>query len=173
MARRGALSREDEGIWAQYAALVRPLKGKTAPALPVIVPVADAPQVAAAAVPAAPPRRPRVTHEIAVGVAPGGLDRATWQRFSSARMKVERRLDLHGRTVEAAFWALLHFIASARATGVRHIEIVTGMGAGERGGAIRAEMPHWLNLPQIKPHILTICHPHARNLGAVRILLRR
>ncbi len=87
-------------------------------------------------------------------------------------MRPQRVLDLHGRTVQAAFIAFEHFIAAARADGIRCVEIVTGRGAGE-GGALRRELPLWLNLPQMRGCILAATHPHRANVGAVVLLLRR
>ena len=45
--------------------------------------------------------------------------------------------------------------------------------SGESGGVIRRELPHWLNLPEIRPLILGAAHPHALNPGSVRLILRR
>jgi DNA-nicking Smr family endonuclease len=51
--------------------------------------------------------------------------------------------------------------------------VITGRGSGETGGVIRRELPLWLNLPQLRPLVLAVTHPHAANVGAVRLLLRR
>jgi DNA-nicking Smr family endonuclease len=110
---------------------------------------------------------------LAVGGQPGGLDKATWQRLRSGKLVAERRLDLHGLTVQHAFHALVSFLRSAHAERVRCVEIITGRGNGETGGAIRRELPHWLNLPEIRPLVLGAVHPHALNPGSVRVLLRR
>jgi DNA-nicking Smr family endonuclease len=101
------------------------------------------------------------------------LDKATWQRLRSGKLVAERRLDLHGLTVQHAFHALVSFLRSAHAERVRCVEIITGRGNGETGGAIRRELPHWLNLPEIRPLVLGAVHPHALNPGSVRVLLRR
>jgi DNA-nicking Smr family endonuclease len=53
------------------------------------------------------------------------------------------------------------------------VEVITGRGSGEQGGAIKREFPIWLNLPEIRPLILAASHPHAANSGSVRLLLRR
>lgn len=142
----------------------------------------------AAAVPAAPPaagagpspaaglarpasRKPPL-QELRVGGPAAGLDSASWERLRRGRMRPERVLDLHGRTAQAAFGAFERFIASARADGVRCVEIVTGRGAGE-GGVLRRELPLWINLPQMRGAILAATHPHRANVGAVVLLLRR
>jgi DNA-nicking Smr family endonuclease len=97
-----------------------------------------------------------------VGGSAAGLDRASWERLRRGRMRPQRVLDLHGRTVQAAFSAFQDFIRAARADGVRCVEIVTGR-----------ELPLWLNLPQMRGAILAATHPHRANVGAVVLLLRR
>jgi DNA-nicking Smr family endonuclease len=127
-----------------------------------------------APLPALSPRprtKPRLA-ELTVGGPTAGLDSASWERLRRGRMRPQRVLDLHGRTVQAAFGAFEHFIMAARADGIRCVEIVTGRGAGE-GGALRRELPLWLNLPQMRGAILAATHPHRANVGAVVLLLRR
>jgi DNA-nicking Smr family endonuclease len=110
--------------------------------------------------------------ELTVGGPAAGLDSASWERLRRGRIRPQRVLDLHGRTVQAAFGAFQDFIRAARADGIRCVEIVTGRGAGE-GGALRRELPLWLNLPQMRGAILAATHPHRANVGAVVLLLRR
>lgn len=171
------ISDPDLALWAAYASQVRALPGRAAlPPVPAVPPKTAEPPAppTPAPVSARPtPRGPRANVALAAGQAPAGLDRATWQRFAGGKMPTERRLDLHGRTVEAAYHALLGFLGRARAEGVRTVEIITGLGSGDRGGVIRHELPHWLNQPNLRPHILAASYPNARNHGAVRLLLRR
>jgi DNA-nicking Smr family endonuclease len=56
---------------------------------------------------------------------------------------------------------------------LRCVEIITGIGTGEEGGVLRRELPHWLNLPRLRPLLLGAAHPHPANPGATRLLLRR
>ena len=42
-----------------------------------------------------------------------------------------------------------------------------------QGGALRREVPLWLNLPELRGVVLAAAHPHAANPGSVRLLLRR
>jgi DNA-nicking Smr family endonuclease len=138
------------------------------PAVPVL------PGPVSGPAPAPSPRRrikPKLG-DLTVGGPAAGLDSASWERLRRGRMRPQRVLDLHGRTVQAAFGAFEHFIAAARADGIRCVEIVTGRGAGE-GGALRRELPLWLNLPQMRSAILAATHPHRANVGAVVLLLRR
>ncbi len=176
MARRArGLTEADQALWASYASQLAPLRGRAGVAPPPVVPAASAPP--------APPPRPAATKPavkrasmaapLAVGDQPGGIDKATWQRFRTGKLVAARRLDLHGMTAQRAFHALVAFLRSAHADQVRCVEVVTGRGSGETGGVIRREFPHWLNLPEIRPLILGAAHPHALNTGSVRLILRR
>ena len=166
--RRKHLTEADRALWASYASRISPLPDH-ARALPASE---DAPVVLD------PPTRPRTmavargaSHPstiLAIGTHPGGVDSASWHRFRTGRLRAARTLDLHGFTAERAFRALVAFLRSAHSEGLRCVEVVTG-----QGGVLRHELPHWLNLPELRPMILGAVHPHATNPGSVRMLLRR
>jgi len=105
---------------------------------------------------------------VRLDMVPAGIDKSTWKKFASGKIRAEERLDLHGHTAARAHHAVNHFIQRAYAEQSRCIEIITG-----KGEILARELPHWLNAPAIRPMILAIAHPHAANTGAVRILLRR
>ncbi len=175
-ARTSRLTEADRAEWLRYARDVRPLPGRALPP--------EAPSRPTPAEPAGLPRPPTVVRPdvrrraapraaLAIGVAPAGLDAATWQRFRTGRLAATRRLDLHGHTAERAHRSLRAFLLVAAADGVRCVEVITGRGSGAEGGVIRREVPFWLNLPDLRPLVLAAAHPHAANPGAVRLLLRR
>lgn len=173
--RRRGLSEADRAIWASYARTVAVRRGVALPELPAIPePVAAEPVPRAAPVAAfrAPvPARPPAS--LVVGTSPGGVDAGTWTRFRTGKLPVARTLDLHGRTVQRAHAALDQFLHGAMAEGLRCVEVITGRGSGDTGGAIRREFPLWLNQPPLRSMILAAAHPHALNPGSVRLLLRR
>jgi DNA-nicking Smr family endonuclease len=175
--RARVLSEADRATWATYARMIAPLPGRSAdtvvepPKAPLVTPAAVLPPRPAPAI-SARVARP-ATPALSVGGQPGGLDTATWQRFRSGKLAAVRKLDLHGMTVQHAFHALVAFLRNAHAERLRCVEIVTGRGNAETGGAIRRELPFWLNLPEIRPLVLGAVHPHALNPGSVRLLLRR
>jgi DNA-nicking Smr family endonuclease len=165
------LTETDRAAWDAFASQIAPLKGRQrplAPATPAAPRIDTRPSFALPAKAAAAMPRP-----VSVGDHPGGVDKATWQRFRSGKLPATRKLDLHGQTAQRAHHALIGFLRSAYADRVRCVEIVTGRGSGENGGVIRRELPLWLNLPDIRPLILAAAHPHAANPGSVRVLLRR
>jgi DNA-nicking Smr family endonuclease len=165
------LNETDRAIWASFAQRVRPLPGRTLPAPPA-APEPAAPSAAPVAVPRAAPAR-RVAPPLVTGEHPAGLDRASWKKFSTGKLGASRTLDLHGKTAQAAYHALDHFLRSAHAERLRCVEVITGRGAGEQGGVIRRELPHWLNAPALRSLVLAAAHPHPANPGSTRVLLRR
>lgn len=166
-----ALTDADRAAWAAYASHVTPLAGRPRPEFRSTPrgPAQSLPDQTTKKAPSAPRRTPA---RLAIGAHPPGLDTATWQRFHTGRMPTARRLDLHGYTVQRAFHALCHFVKIAHAEHVRCVEVITGQG-GPGGGVIRRELPHWLDLPELRPLILAIAYPAPLNRGAVRLLLRR
>ncbi len=172
MTRRRLLSEQDRHAWAHYAQHVVPLPGVA----PLVVPFVAAEPVAAVNTPPlvprpATPRSPLAPVE--VGSAPGGVDRSTWSRFRTGKLAPTRTLDLHGRTVQRAHADLQAFLFHAMAERLRCVEVITGRGSGETGGAIRREFPLWINSPSLRPLVLAASHPHPANPGSVRLLLRR
>ncbi|HEY4043441.1 MAG TPA: Smr/MutS family protein [Rhodopila sp.] len=166
------MSEADQAVWSHYASQLAPLRGRREekrrePERPASA-TQPHPRIAAQA------GKPRLmASPLTVGHQPGGVDSATWQRFRSGKLIATRRLDLHGMTAQRAFHALVSFLHAAHADQVRCVEVVTGRGRGETGGVIRRELPHWLNLREIRPLILGAVHPHALNPGSVRLILRR
>lgn len=172
MARR-ELTGTDLEAWALYARHVAALPGRMLPALaPAPVPPTA---MQGGVVPAGPStvRSSVAVVQLAVGAQPGGVDNRTWTRLRTGKLPAGRTLDLHGRTAQHAFQALQAFLHRAQADRVRVVEVITGRGSGENGGVIRRELPLWLNLPPLRPMVLAVVHPHAANVGAVRLLLRK
>lgn len=168
--RRPRLTEQDRQDWARFASLIKPLPGRAPielPPAPVAVEATARPVDIAVKQPSPPPSA------LAVGTHPGGLDNGTWNRFRSGKLAPMRTLDLHGRTAQRAFHALENFLHAAHADQVRVVEVITGRGSGENGGVIRREFPLWLNLPSLRPLVLAASHPHDKNPGSVRLLLRR
>ena len=168
--RAKTLSESDRAIWAGFAQLIRPLPGRTMPEPPPPPPRQPPPPVITQA---AAPKTRASPATLVTGLHPPGLDRASWNRFSGGKLPAARTLDLHGKTAQAAYHALDHFLRVAHADRLRCVEVITGRGSGENGGVIRRELPMWLNLPSLRPLVLATAHPHVSNAGSTRILLRR
>lgn len=166
------LTEADRALWTDYARHIHPLGSREpSPAVAEPEPAAVLPPQ-----PILPARRPpagRPPPPLSIGEAPGGVDKATWQRFRTGKLPATRKLDLHGQTAQRAYHALTAFLRTAHADRLRCVEVVTGRGSGEEGGVIRREFRLWLNLPEIRSLVLAAAHPHAANPGAVRLLLRR
>lgn len=175
--RRRTLSEAEAALWQGFvsSAGVVPLRPEAAAETPVTKPAPEAepPSPAPAKPVRTAPVAPAPLPDLAVGVAPGGVDRKRWDAFRRGRVAPERTLDLHGRRAEEAHRDVVAFVTAAHAQGLRCIAIVTGKGTGETGGVLRRELPHWLNGPGLRPLILALAYPHRANTGAVHVLLRR
>jgi len=101
------------------------------------------------------------------------LDGRLAERFRKGKIEVTARLDLHGFTVDEAFLKVRDFILSSHSCGARMVIIVTGKGrlamdeAGfvHKTGKLRAELPNWLNHPDIRPYILSFTEAMAKDGG--------
>lgn len=175
MRRPGTLTEADLSDWASCARDVVPLPGRQPAELPAVNAPGEGEPPAASAASAGAARRHRRSPAppLIVGDQPPGIDTATWERLRSGRLAPARSLDLHGFTVEHAYRALLTELRAAHADRLRCIEVITGRGSGENGGAIRRELPFWLNRPELRPLVLAAAHPPPGNQGATRLLLRR
>ncbi len=164
---------DDAALWGAVARGVTPLPGR--PPLPD-APPAPAPRGAPPPVPPLappPPRKPAPPPELAIGFAPAGVEAKRWNGLRRGRLRPERKLDLHGLRLEQAHAAVLRFLHAAQADGLRCVCVVTGKGSSPEGGALRRELPHWLNAAALRPLVLAAAHPHSANTGAVHLLLRR
>lgn len=177
--RRRTVTEEEASLWRRFvaAAGIAPLRPEEDPHPDPLPPERERQADGAAASPL-PRERERARAraeppELAIGVAPGGLDRRRWDDLRRGRTRPERTLDLHGRRAEDAHAAVRAFVLAAQQEGLRCVAIVTGKGTGEAGGVLRRELPHWLNAPPLRGLILAIAHPHRANTGAVHLLLRR
>jgi DNA-nicking Smr family endonuclease len=110
------------------------------------------------------------------------MDRRTARRFARGDMVIDARLDLHGFSLDQAESAVTQFIRRAAAADHRCVLVVTGKGRRGSDGAfaaprgrIRAEAPHWLNRPSLRPLILAVREAHFRHGGggALYVLLKR
>ena len=119
------------------------------------------------------------------------FDRRTAQKLGRGKLEPEARLDLHGSGLEDARFALLQFLASRRAQGIRMVLVITGKGASpfaqhtlhgvshfhspERQGKLRREVPHWLEEAQFRIHVVGFqpAHPRHGGGGAYYVRLRK
>ena len=119
------------------------------------------------------------------------FDRRTAQKLGRGKSEPEARLDLHGTGLEDARFALLNFLASRRAQGLKMVLVITGKGASpfarhtlhgvshfhspEREGKLRREVPRWLEEAQFRIHVIGFqpAHPRHGGGGAYYIRLRR
>ena len=190
MAKRRVTPDELE-LWRHVAQSVRPIKSKRRPAPPKEAAPSTSParpaKAAKPAVPAGPTAKqqapaPAKPHELTHGLS-HGIDRRQAERFRKGKLAIEGKIDLHGRTQQAAHDDLLAFLRRARGAGKRNVLVVTGKGVtqGVRGnaepktGILRQAVPRWLNEPGFRSLVLAFdyAEPQHGGEGALYVLLKR
>jgi DNA-nicking Smr family endonuclease len=83
-------------------------------------------------------------------------------------------LDLHGMTQEKAHAQVIAFIKRAVGNDYRVVRIITGKGS-RTGGVLKASLPKWLEVPQLRPFILAISYatPREGGEGVLHVQLKR
>jgi DNA-nicking Smr family endonuclease len=84
--------------------------------------------------------------------------------LAEGRASLQARLDLHGMTEAEAHARLVRFLRESHAENVRDALIITGIGRGEDGGALRRLFPLWLEAPPL-PGIVRYHHTAHRKHG--------
>jgi len=193
--KKRGLSADDQRIWQQVARTLTPLSsgeaakpedGRDVPASMSVKPKRyDMPSAHTAIKP------PEITYNLlpdpiaALRDATPALDKRTYDRFRKGKITPDRRIDLHGRTLDAAQKALSRFILQARSDGCRVVLVITGKGRmshddgstaiPRRPGAIRQNLPMWLASPPLKDAVVQIMPAQLRDggTGAFYVYLRR
>lgn len=123
----------------------------------------------------APARSDRDLPELRLGLM-ANVDRRTAERLRRGKLIIDDRIDLHNHTQDEAHRVLTQFILGASGAGCRCVLIITGKGAvSQGGGVLRRQVPHWLNLPPLRPCVLAIAQAKSEHggAGALYVLLRR
>ena len=174
-----SLSADEAALWAAVAATIRPLSRETPP--PVAQPAAE-PQAPAQAkrvkgrVP--PPRSPKPSPSPSPP-AGGTLDGSWDRKLVAGSVSPDRVLDLHGHSLDRAWWAIDDALDRAIAAGERVVLLVTGHERpGEppiERGKIRAAVHDWLAASRHASHIAAVRGAHRRHGGggSLYIILRR
>lgn len=164
----------DLDLWKAVTETVRPLKSKT--------PAKKAEHVSLRkklTVDVKPVRHaPNLDYAVTDVLSEGDIrftDKNTGQRFKNGDMPIDAVLDLHGHTLESAFKALVNFIYAQNKRNARCLLLITGKGGFLGRGVLKAEVPVWMNSPEIRSLILsyTLAKPKDGGEGAFYILLKR
>ncbi len=176
------LEPDEQALWQQVTATVRPLDPARPPSSPPPVqPPTALPRSrpAPAPEPRLRPPQPRPPAET--------LDSSWDRRLARGHARPDRVVDLHGLSRQQARETLLHALDRADRRGDRLLLVITGKGAAPgpapadlaegkpARGAIRADLPRWLGEPQQSARIAAVrrAHPRDGGDGAVYLVLKR
>jgi DNA-nicking Smr family endonuclease len=203
MSRR--LTEDERAIWDRVARTARRLQRASDPGPDLrLSPVPDAEAAPLRPLPGprailpsrapSPPGQlsgPRVVLDLArpldqvLAEAPVRLDAGLHRRMVRGKLSPESRIDLHGMTRAQAQPALTGFLLSAQARGLRLVLVITGKGRERddddhgpmprRPGALRHDLPHWVQSPPLRAIVLDLRPAHRSHGGggAFYVYLRR
>ncbi|MEZ5744314.1 MAG: Smr/MutS family protein [Sphingomonadaceae bacterium] len=189
MSRKGRhLTPDEADLWARVAKTVVPLEER--PESPPPSGEGDRPKGGGGgfALPPRPLTNP-LRQRSALPPPPRGEDRvrhgldASWDRkLSRGISEPDFTLDLHGCSLDAAYWRLMHGLTQARAMGARLVLLVTGkerpVHAADRAsqrGAIRRKVIDWLAASEHAADIAAIRGAHRKHggQGALYVVLKK
>ncbi len=189
------LSPEEEVLWSSVAKTTAPLRKERPtllePAKPTakkraparfVPPTFEIGQGVGAVAQTRVDLAPDVAHRVAS--ASLSMDKKTFKKLSRGRMAPEARIDLHGLVMADAQPALIGFIMSSHASGLRLVLVITGKGRSgkdgggpvpERRGILRDQVPQWLSMAPCRSVVLQVAQAHASHGGggAYYVYLRR
>ena len=182
--------KQDDVLWKAMTEDVEPLKTKN-----TVYKGKEKPRPKQPSAPAAPPETETIPIKADISIKkvtdanvdnPAGIDRRTQQRLKRGKMPIDGRLDLHGKTQNEAYDALLKYIPAAQISGKRCILVITGKGQPRYGdpsllecsehiGVLKQKTPYWLSTPPLNKYVLDIqpARPNHGGEGALYVLLRR
>lgn len=117
-----------------------------------------------------------------------GLDGRTAERLRRGQLEPDAKIDLHGMTEARAHAALVRFVKSSQARGLRLILVVTGKGmpppddapfdlelAARSRGVLKTMTPRWLKEPELSSSVADVRAAHRRHggSGALYVYLRK
>ena len=101
------------------------------------------------------------------------VGRRVYRKLARGKFSVQSELDLHGMTVDQARDALLAFIESSLARGLRCVRVIhgKGLGSGQSGPVLKRKVDAWLR--RWDPVLAFVsAQPVDGGAGAVYVLLR-
>ncbi|MGF1544336.1 MAG: Smr/MutS family protein [Parvularculaceae bacterium] len=199
------LSAEERRLWRDVTrdvSAMAPRRAGETPQAPAATTTAAAPTTLDSTPASAPTMRSQHERSISprasrpASGAYGGGDPRFDRRAANRRLPIDRRLDLHGMTQEAARRAFARFVVEARNAGCRCVLVITGKGGpasgdamtkarlfgglidrfdphssggeaiGWRPGVLRERVREWVDAPDIRPHVSRMSPARPKDGGA-------
>tara|TARA_R110002095_G_scaffold179241_1_gene156650 strand:- start:124 stop:696 length:573 start_codon:yes stop_codon:yes gene_type:complete len=175
----------DKTVWETYKKSVKPLKKtRKKPGL-------DLQKKIEITIQDHSPKAPKLKPSFEDSRAGSSQNALLYQSSKKIRrtIQIQARLDLHGMTQAQAIQALTPFIQRCYASKKQDILVITGKGVKSldrqedaenkgvkiEGGALRRNLPLWLEHPDLRPyiHFYTFSHPFEGKTGACYVRLKK
>jgi DNA-nicking Smr family endonuclease len=184
---RRRLTAEEIELWHQVVEKTERLHAAMHPPRPLPKPKPSKPPVARVATPLDKPlsKAPAPGWTIQKSAKPPAvqMDRKAYGRLKRGKLVPERRIDLHGMTLERAHPELTRFILSSQASGCRLVLVITGKGKRDDGGSpisgmrgiLRRNVPIWLAMQPLAQAVIQVSPAHVSHGGdgALYVYLKR
>ncbi|MDR1494843.1 MAG: Smr/MutS family protein [Rickettsiales bacterium] len=106
-----------------------------------------------------------------------GIDRRADRKLRAGKIKIDRKIDFHGLTLDEAFDSLVYNLVQAQEAGLRCVLVITGKGKNTEPGriSIKSQIGNWLKIPILASKIIKYIDATSRHggTGALYILLKR
>jgi len=101
-------------------------------------------------------------------------DGRTEQKLKQGRIRIDAKIDLHGKTKAEAYELLTGFIADSYEEGCKCVLVITGKGS-KSGGVLKKIVPDWLSQTRFQQYVIKAnpAKPKHGGNGALYILLRK
>ena len=88
------------------------------------------------------------------------------KRVRRGKITIDRKIDLHDLTQDAALASLTRHLNASSARGHHCVLVVTGKGGVNLGGVLRRMLPLWLSAAELRPLISRYAPAHLRHGGS-------
>jgi len=104
-----------------------------------------------------------------------GLSGNELKKIRQGKIKIEKKIDLHGYTELQAKERLEKFIELCINQDIRSILVITGKGHGKNQGVIKKNISYWLNNKNLRSKILAFDYaaPKHGGTGAMYVFLKK
>ena len=104
-----------------------------------------------------------------------GLSGNELKKIKQGKIKIEKKIDLHGYSEIQAKEKLENFLEYCTNKNIRSILVITGKGRGKSEGIIKKNISYWLNDKNLRSKILAFDYaaPKHGGTGAIYIFLKK
>lgn len=102
---------------------------------------------------------------------PSDLELNIYKKIKTHKIIIERRIDLHGYTLQQSYDVLFSFLAKAYEDQIRYVLIIMGKGANQQG-VLQINIPKWLRIGQLAQYVNAVSKASQNHGGTGALYVR-